>query len=179
MAVGGRIVDVKEILQMIQQGNTRVTPAETRKILSTLRAETETYLHAVAVGVVMHHKAQELAQELAVTMQDIEANAKTAAMRVNTLQQAIDQADLALRRAKADKIMLPSTASPGQIAVADKEIRDAERALQQAQSNLSASKNVATQRQRQLADLQAVHRSLSAVKQPDLTPLRVLLDAIR
>jgi hypothetical protein len=161
------------------QGTTRITPAETRNILSTLRSESETYLHAVAVGVVMHHKAQQIAQELAVTMQDIEASARTAASRVNNLQQAIDQADLAVRRAKADKIMLPSTASPGQIAVADKAIQDAERALQQAQGNLAAAKNHAAQQQRQLADLQAVHRSLSAVKQPDLTPLRILLDAVR
>jgi citrate lyase beta subunit len=161
------------------QGNTRITPAETRRILSTLRSESETYLHAVAVGVVMHHKAQEIAQELAVTMQDIEASAKTAASRVNNLQQAIDQADLTVRRAKADKIMLPGTASPGQIAVADKAIQDAERALQQAQGNLAASKNHAAQQQQQLADLQAVHRSLSAVKQPDLTPLRILLNAVR
>jgi hypothetical protein len=164
---------------MVQQGNTRITPAETRKILSTLRSEAETYLHAVAVGVVMHHKAQEMAQELAVKMQDIEASAKTAASRVNNLQQAIDEADLAVRRAKADKIMLPSTASPGQVAVADKKIHDAEQALQQAQSNLSASKARAAQQQRQVADLQAVHRSLSAVKQPDLTPIRILLDAVR
>lgn len=172
-------MDVNEILQMVQQGNTRITPEETRKILSTLRSEAETYLHAVAVGVVMHHKAQEMAQELAVKVQDMEASAKTAAARVNSLQQAIDQADLAVRRAKADKIMLPSTASPGQIAVADKAIQDAERALQQAQGNLQASKNLAAQQQRQVADLQAVHRSLSAVKQPDLTPLRILLDAVR
>jgi hypothetical protein len=164
---------------MVQQGNTRITPEETRKILSTLRSEAETFLHAVAVGVVMHDKAQQMAQELAVTMQDIEASAKTAASRVNNLQQAIDQADLGLRRAKADKIMLPSSASPGQIAVADKAIHDAERALQQAQNNLGAAKNRAAQQQRQLADLQAIHRSLSAVKQPDLTPLRVLLDAVR
>jgi citrate lyase beta subunit len=164
---------------MVQQGSTRITPAETRKILSTLRSESETYLHAVAVGVVMHHKAQELAQELAVKMQDIEASAKTAASRVNNLQQAIDQADLAVRRAKADKIMLPSTASPGQIAVADKAIHDAERALQQAQGNLQASKTRAAQQQRQVADLQAILRSLSAVKQPDLTPIRILLDAVR
>jgi len=172
-------VDVQEILQMVQQGNTRITPAETRQILSTLRSESETYLHAVAVGVVMHHKAQQIAQELAVKMQDLEASYKTAASRVNNLQQAIDQADLALRRAKADKIMLPGNASPGQVAVADKAILDAERALQQAQSNVQASKNLAAQQQRQLADLQAVHRSLSAVKQPDLTPIRVLLDAVR
>jgi hypothetical protein len=164
---------------MVQQGSTRMTPAETRKILSDLRSEAETYLHAVAVGVVMHHKAQELAQQLAITMQDIEATAKTAASRVNSLQQAIDEADLAVRQAKADKIMLPSSASAGQVAVADKAIRDAERALQQAQNNLRASKTVASQRQRELADLQAVHRSLSAVKQPDLTPLRILLDAVR
>jgi len=120
-----------------------------------------------------------VAAELAVTMQDIEASTKTAASRVNNLQQAIDQADLALRRAKADKIMLPGNASPGQVAVADKAIQDAERALQQAQGNLGAAKNRAAQQQRQLADLQAVHRSLSAVKQPDLTPLRILLDAVR
>jgi hypothetical protein len=164
---------------MVQQGNTRITPAETRKILSTLRSEAETYLHAVAVGVVMHHKAQEMAQALAVDMQDIEASARTAAARVNSLQQAIDEADLAVRRAKADKIMLPNTASPGQIAVADKTIQDAERALQQAQNNLRVSKSRAAQQQRQVADLQAVHRSLSAVKQPDLSPLRILLDAIR
>ena len=172
-------MDVQDILQMVQQGNTRITPAETRQILSTLRSEAETYLHAVAVGVVMHNKAQQMAAELAVTMQDIEASTKTAASRVNSLQQAIDQADLAVRRAKADKIMLPGNASPGQIAVADKAIQDAERALQQAQGNLGAAKNQAAQQQRQLADLQAVHRSLSAVKQPDLTPLRVLLDAVR
>jgi len=164
---------------MVQQGNTRITPAETRKILSTLRSESETYLHAVAVGVVMYNKAQQIAQELAVTMQDIEASAKTAASRVNSLQQAIDDADLAVRQAKANKILLPGTASAGQIAVADKNIHDAERALQQAQNNLGAAKNRATQQQRQVADLQAVHRSLSAVKQPDLTPLRILLDAVR
>ena len=172
-------MDVQEILQMVQQGNARITPAETRKILSTLRAESETYLHAVAVGVVMHHKAQEMAQELAVKMQDLEAGARTASSQVNNLQQAIDQADLGLRRAKADKIMLPGNASPGQVAVADKAIHDAERALQQAQNNLQASKNRAAVQQRQLADLQAVHRSLSAVKQPDLTPIRILLDAAR
>ena len=172
-------MDVQEILQMVQQGNTRITPDETRKILSALRSESETYLHAVAVGVVMHDKAQRMAQELAVTMQDIEAGYKTAASQVNNLQQAIDQADLAVRRAKADKIMLPGTASPGQIAVADKAIQDAERALQQAQNNVGAAKNRAAAQQRQLADLQAVHRSLSAVKQPDLTPLRVLLNAVR
>ena len=172
-------MDVQDILQMVQQGNTRITPAETRQILSTLRSEAETYLHAVAVGVVMHNKAQQMAAELAVTMQDIEASARTAAARVNNLQQAIDEADLAVRRAKADKIMLPGTASPGQVAVADKAIQDAERALAQAQNNLRASKSRAAQQQRQVADLQAIHRSLSAVKQPDLTPLRVLLDAIR
>ena len=172
-------MDVQEILQMVQQGGARITPAETRKILSTLRTESETYLHAVAVGVVMHHKAQAMAQELAVRMQDIEVSARTAASRVNNLQQAIDEADLAVRKAKADKIMLPGTASPGQVAVADKAIRDAERALQQAQGNLQTSKARAAQQQRQLADLQAIHRSLSAVKQPDLTPLRILLDAVR
>jgi hypothetical protein len=75
--------------------------------------------------------------------------------------------------------MLPGTASPGQVAVADKAIRDAERALQQAQNNLRAAKERAAQEQRQLADLRAVHRSLSAVKQPDLTPLRILLDTVR
>ena len=105
-------MDVQQILQMVQKSNTRITPDETRKILSTLRSESETYLHAVAVGVVMHHKAQQVAQELSVKMQDIEASYKTAASRVNNLQQAIDQADLALRRAKADKIMLPGNASP-------------------------------------------------------------------
>jgi citrate lyase beta subunit len=127
----------------------------------------------------MHHKAQEMAQALAVEMQDIEASARTAAARVNNLQQAIDEADLAVRQAKADKIMLPGTASPGQVAVADKAIQDAERALQQAQNNLQASKSRAAQQQRQVADLQAIHRSLSAVKQPDLTPLRILLNAVR
>ena len=172
-------MDVQEILQMVQQGNTRITPAETRKILSALRQESETYLHNVAVGVVMHQRAQAIAQELATTMRDVETSAQTAAGRVNKFQQDLDAADLAVRKAKADKIMLPSSASAGQHAVADKAIQDAERALQQAQNNLSASKTRAVQQQRQVADLQAIHRSLSAVKLPDLTPIRILLDAVR
>jgi hypothetical protein len=164
---------------MVQQGNAQITPAETRNILSTLRQESETYLHNVAVGVVMHHKAQTMAQELAATMRDVEASAKTAAARVNKFQQDLDAADLALRKAKADKIMLPSSASAGQLAVADKAIQDAETALQRINNNARAAKNVAAQRQRELQALQAVHRSLTAVKQPDLTPLRVLFDAVK
>jgi hypothetical protein len=156
-----------------------MTPEETRKILSAMRSEAETYLHAVMVGVVMHHKAQAMAQELEVILADTEATAQTAGMRANKLQQDIDTADLAVRKAKASKIMLPSNASPAQHATADRAIQDAERALQRAQNNIRAAKNVAAQRQRELADLRAVHRSLSAVKLPDVTPIRVLLDAAR
>ena len=172
-------MDVQEIVQSIQKGNTRMTPEETRKILSTIRSEADTYLHAVMVGVVMHHKAQTMAQELEVILADTEATAQTAAMRANKLQQDINTADLAVRKAKAAKIMLPSNASPAQHATADQAIQDAERALQRAQNNIRAAKNVAAQRQRELADLRAVHRSLSAVKLPDVTPIRVLLDAVR
>ena len=172
-------MDVNAIVQSIQKGNTHMTPDETRKILSAIRQEAETHLHAVMVGVVMHDKAQTMAQELEVMIGDAEATAQTASSRGAKLEQEIGAADLSLRRAKAAKIMQPSTASQAQIAQADKGIADAQRVLQRATNNLRAAKNVAVQRTRELEDLRAVHRSLSAVTLPDLTPIRVLLDAVR
>ena len=172
-------MDVQEIVQTIQKGNTRMTPAETRRILSTIRSEADTYLHAVMVGVVMHDRAQAMAQELEVIMGDAEATAQTAASRAAKLEQEIQAADLAVRKAKAAKVMLPGTASNAQVAQADKAIADAERVLQRAHNNLRAAQNVTAQHQRELEDMRAVHRSLSAVKLPDLTPIRVLLDAVR
>ena len=172
-------MDVNEIVQSIQRGGARMTPDETRKILSAIRQEADTHLHAVMVGVVMHHKAQTMAQELEVLMGDAEATAQTAASRAAKLEQEIQAADLAVRKAKADKIMLPGTATQAQVAQADKAIQDAERVLQRANNNRRAARNVAAQRTRELEDLRAVHRSLSAVKLPDLTPIRVLLDAAR
>jgi hypothetical protein len=172
-------MDVNEIVQSIQKGSARMTADETRKILAALRKEADTHLHAVMVGVVMHHKAQAMAQELEVILADAEATAQTATSRAAKLEQEIQAADLAVRKAKAAKIMLPSTAAPAQTAQADQAIQDAERALQRAHNNLQAARNVAGQRQREIEDLRAVHRSLSAVKLPDLTPIRVLLDAAR
>jgi len=66
-----------------------------------------------------------------------------------------------------------------QIAQADRAIQDAERVLQRANNNLRAAHTVTAQRQREVEDLRAIHRSLAAVKLPDLTPIRVLLDAVR
>jgi hypothetical protein len=172
-------MDVNEIVQSIQKGSARMTADETRKILAALRKEADTHLHAVMVGVVMHHKAQAMAQELEVILADAEATAQTATSRAAKLEQEIQAADLAVRKAKAAKIMLPSTAAPAQTAQADQAIQDAERALQRAHNNLQAARNVAGQRQREIEDLRVVHRSLSAVKLPDLTPIRVLLDAAR
>lgn len=172
-------MDVNEIVQSIQKGGARMTTDETRKILAALRKEADTHLHAVMVGVVMHHKAQAMAQELEVILADAEATAQTATSRAAKLEQEIQAADLAVRKAKAAKIMLPSTAAPAQTAQADQAIQDAERVLQRAHNNLQAARNVAGQRQREIEDLRAVHRSLSAVKLPDLTPIRVLLDAAR
>jgi hypothetical protein len=172
-------MDANEIVQLVQKGATRMTAEETRKILSAIRSEAESHLHAVMVGVVMHHKAQDIAQELQVLMDDAEATAQTTASRAAKLEQEIQAADLAVRRAKAAKIMLPSTATPAQIAQADQAIQDAERVLQRTNNNRRAAQQITAQRQRELEDLRAVHRSLSAVKLPDLTPIRVLLDAVR
>jgi hypothetical protein len=172
-------VDVNEIVQEIQKGATRITPAETRKILASIRQEADTHLHAVMVGVLMHHRAQAMAQELEVILADAEATAKTAAARAARLQQEIQAADLALRKAKAAKVMLPGTAPAAQVAQADQAIQEAERALARANNNLRAARNVTAQRQRELEDMRAVHRSLTAVQLPDLTPIRVLLDAVR
>ena len=172
-------MDVNEIVQSIQKGGARMTPDETRKILAAIRQEADTHLHAVMVGVVMHHKAQAMAQELEVIVSDAEATAQTAAGRAAKLEQEIQAADLAVRKAKAAKIMLPSTATPAQIAQADQAIQDAERVLQRANNNLRAAQNVATQRRREIEDLRTVHRSLSAVQLPDLALIRVLLDSVR
>ena len=132
-------MEVNEIVQSIQRGSTRMTPAETHKILAAIRQEADTHLHAVMVGVVMHHKAQTMAQELEVILGDAEATAQTAASRSTRLEQEIQTADLAVRKTKADKIMLPGTASQAQTAQADRAIQDAERVLQRANNNLRAA----------------------------------------
>jgi hypothetical protein len=173
------MVDANEIVQLVQKGGTRMTADETRKILSAVRQEAETHLNAVMVGVVMHHKAQSLAQELEVILGDAEATAQTAASRATKLEQEIQVADLAVRKAKAAKVMLPGSATQAQIAQADRAIQDAERVLQRANNNLRAAHTVTAQRQREVEDLRAIHRSLAAVKLPDLAPIRVLLDAVR
>ena len=120
-----------------------------------------------------------MAQELQVIIDDAAATAQTTASRAAKLEQEIQAADLAVRRAKAAKVMLPGTATPAQIAQADRAIQDAERVLQRANNNRRAAQQITAQRQRELEDLRAVHRSLSAVQLPDLTPIRVLLDAVR
>ena len=107
------------------------------------------------------------------------ATAQTAAMRATKLEQELAAADLSVRKTKAAKIMLPSNATQAQIAQADRAIQDAQRVLQRAGNNLRAAKNVTAQRQREVEDLRTVHRSLSAVKMPDVTPIRVLLEAAR
>ena len=172
-------MNVQDILQELQKRTTPISTAETRKILDGVRAEAETQLNAVMVGVLMHHKAQTMAKELEVTIADAEATAQTMNKRFSKLQQQVDDADFAVRKAKADKIMLPSDASQPDHAQADRAIRDAERALQTARSNLQSARTVAEQRQRELDDLKSVHRALAGVGLPDITPIRVLLDVAR
>jgi len=99
--------------------------------------------------------------------------------RYNKLQKQIETADYAVRKAKADKIMLPSTASRSETDAADEAIRKAERSLQTARNNLQAAREAAQQRQRELKDLRAVHSALTAVTMPDISALRALLDELR
>lgn len=172
-------MNVQDILQDMQKRTAPISTAETRKILDGIRAEAETQLNAVMVGVLMHHKAQTMAKELEVAIADAEATAQTMNKRFSKLQQQVDDADLAVRKAKADKIMLPGTASQTDHTQADRAIHDAERALQSARSNLQTAKTVAEQRQRELDDLKSVHRALAGVGLPDVTPIRVLLDVAR
>jgi hypothetical protein len=44
---------------------------------------------------------------------------------------------------------------------------------------MNTAKSLAEQRQREMENLRAVHRALAAVGMPDVTPLRVLLDAVQ
>jgi hypothetical protein len=172
-------VNVQDIVQMVQKQSKPVTPADTRKLLADLRSEAETQITAILVGVMVHCRARDLAAELEVIMSDAEATAETQAARVERLEQAIEGADLSVRKAKADKIMLPSNAPQSETAQADQAIRKAERGLQTAQGNLKTAKNLADQRQRELENLRAIHRTLAGVGMPDVTPIQVLLDAVQ
>jgi DNA repair exonuclease SbcCD ATPase subunit len=172
-------LNAQEILQQVQTRTAPMSPAEVRKILDTIRSDAERQINAVLIGVMMHHRAHTLAQELEVAIGDAEATAQTMSNRFAKLQQQVDNADYAVRKTKADKIMLPSGASPSDLAQADQAIQAAERALLTAKNNLRAAKQTAEQRQRELEDLRAVHRSLSAVGMPDLAPIKELLDAVR
>lgn len=172
-------MNAQDIVQKVQNGSAPMSATETRKILDAMRSEAETHLNAVLVGVLMHHKTHTLAEELEVVIGDAEATAETMVTRFNKLQQALEAADLAVRKAKADKIMLPGSAPRSDLAKSDQAIRKAERALQTAQNNLKTAKGIAEQRQRELDNLRTVHRALVAVGLPDLTPIRVLLDAAR
>ena len=146
-------MNVQQIVEAVQQGK-QMTQAETLQILQNIRSDADRRLHAVMVGVLAHHEANAMAQELAAII-----------------------ADLALRQAKAAKIMLPGTASPAEINQADQAIQQAERNLQKARRNLQAGKQVAVKRQRELDDLRAVHRALASVKMPDVSPIRTLIQA--
>jgi hypothetical protein len=170
-------VNAQEIVQRLQNRNAPIDPTETRGILNAIRSEAEAQLNAVLVGVLMHHKAQALAAELEVIIGDAQATAETATARVDRLQQAVEGADLAVRRAKADRIMLPGTASQSELAQADQAIQRANHSLQTAQGNLQKAKTVAEQQQRELENLRAVHRALTSVGMPDPTPIRALMDA--
>jgi chromosome segregation ATPase len=169
-------VNVKQIVEAVQQGK-QMTQAETLQILQDIRSDADRRLHAVMVGVMAHHEANAMAQELAVIIADLEASNQTSAQRASSLEREVEDADLALRQAKAAKIMLPGTASPAEINQADQAIQQAERDLQKARRNLQAGKQVAVKRQRELDDLRAVHRALASVKMPDVTPIRTLIQA--
>ena len=172
-------MDVQEIVQKIQERDVPVSPTETNKILDSLRSEAEANLRAVAVGVLMHYEAHALAKALEVTIGGAETTAETASMRFNKMQRQLSEADYAVRKAKADKIMLPSNVSASELAKANQTIRETEHALKAAESNLQTAKKLAVQRHQELDDLRAVHRALMTVKMPDVTPLRVLLDAVK
>lgn len=180
MRVGSRRkqVKVQEILDRVNKQNAPMSAADVRKIVDALRSEAQAELNAVLVGALTHYRARALAEELRVTMEDAEATAETMTLRVNRLQQQIEAADFALRRAKADKIMLPATAAQPAVTKADQAIAEAERALRTAESNLQAAKNIAAERHRELNDLRGVYRALMAINMPDLAPLRALLDAV-
>ena len=171
-------MNAQEIIQKIRDHGKPLDAKETRKILDAIQSEARSELDAVLAGVLMHQKARALAEEIEATMDGAEATAKTAAIRFNELHQAVEKADLALRQAKADKIMLPRSTPEAELAKADRRIQKAERALQTANSNLRAAQTFAEVRQRELDGLRAMHRALEEVTMPDLTPLRALLDAV-
>lgn len=169
----------QDLVQLVQNRSTAMAPSDVRKILDSLRGDAEQRLTAVLTGLLMYHSAHQLADELEVAIGDAEATAQTMVKRYNKLQQQIDSEDYAVRKAKADRIMLPSNAAQPEIAKADDAIRQAERGLRTAKNNLTASKQTAQQRQRELKDLRAVHKALAAVTMPDLAALRPLLDELR
>ena len=172
-------VDAQEIVQQIQARESAMSAADARKIVVSLRAEAEQSLTEILAGVLLYHKAQALAQELEVLIGGAETTAETATRRYNKLQQESGAADYAVRKAKADKIMLPGNAPKPDVTAADRAIREAERALKATQGNLQAAKKMAVKRHRELDDLRATHRALAEIRLPDLTPLRVLLDALQ
>ena len=172
-------MNAQDLVQMVQNRSTPMNATEVRKILDSIRGDAEKRLTAVLTGLLMYHMAHQLADDLEVAIGDAEATAQTMVQRYNKLQQQIDSADYAVRKAKADRIMLPSNAAQSDISEAEEAIRQSERGLRTARNNLQASKQTAQQRQRELKDLRAVHKSLAAVTMPDLSPQRPLLDELR
>jgi len=179
-------MNAQDIVQQIQRRSTPLSPTDVRQIMDGIRSDAEKRLTAILTGVLMYHTAHTLAAELDVAIGDAEATAQTTVQRYNKLQKQIETADYAVRKAKADKIMLPSTASRSEstasrseIDAADEAIRKAERSLQTARNNLQAAREAAQQRQRELKDLRAVHSALTAVTMPDISALRALLDELR
>jgi len=172
-------MNAQDIVQQIQRRSTPLSPTDVRQIMDGIRSDAEKRLTAILTGVLMYHTAHTLAAELDVAIGDAEATAQTTVQRYNKLQKQIETADYAVRKAKADKIMLPSTASRSETDAADEAIRKAERSLQTARNNLQAAREAAQQRQRELKDLRAVHSALTAVTMPDISALRALLDELR
>jgi len=171
-------MDAQEIVQMIRSQSRPLSPAETRNILEGIRADVQADLNATLVGALTYYRAHTLLRELEAAIDGAQMTARTAAVRFNELHHAVSAADLALRQAKANKIMLPGSAPSSALSAADRAIQEAERTLREAESNLRTAKGMAETRQRELDNMRAMQRALAAVKLPDMTALRVLLDAV-
>ena len=171
-------MNAQEIVQLIRNHSKPLSPAETQNILEGIRADVQADLNATLVGALTYYRAHTLSRKLEMAIDGAQMTTRTAAVRFNELHQAVNAADLSLRQAKANKIMLPGSAPPSDLTAADRAIQEAERALRQAESNLRTAKGMAGKRQRELDNMRAMHRALGAVKLPDMTALRVLLDAV-
>jgi hypothetical protein len=171
-------MNAREIVQKIRNQSKPLSPAETRNIMEGIRADVQADLNATLVGALTYYRAHTLSRELEKEIDGAQMTTRTAAVRFNELHQAVSAADLALRQAKADRIMLPGSAPPSDLAAADRAIQEAGRALRKAEGNLRTAKGMAEKRQRELDNMRAMHRALSAIKLPDMTALRVLLDAV-